>query len=49
MPNYHMGKKKKKGALKISDVGFSMKNAINNQIETDPKLQLYKKKYPPKA
>ena len=44
-----MGKKKKKGALKISDVGFSMKNAINNQIETDPKLQLYKKKFPPKA
>ena len=44
-----MANKKKKGAIKVTDVGFSMRNAINNQIETDPKLQLIKKKYPPQA
>ena len=44
-----MANKKKKGAIKVTDVGFSMRNAIKNQIETDPKLQLIKKKYPPQA
>ena len=44
-----MANKKKKGAIKINDVGFSMGNAIKNQIETDPKLQLIKKKNPPQA
>ncbi len=44
-----MANKKKKGAIKITDVGFSMGNAIKNQIETDPDIKLYKKKNPPQA
>ena len=39
-----MANKKKKGAIKVTDVGFSMRNAIKNQIETDPKVATYKEK-----